>query len=345
MDNLKDKFLVEKRTFIIAEAGVNHNGKLPLAKRLVDKAKEAGVDAVKFQTFKAEDLVTKETGLVSYQRRNTGKNQTQYEMLKELELKEKDFLELSKYCRQKNITFLSTPHTENSVDFLEPIVLFYKIGSGDLNNLSFLKKIASKNKPIILSTGMATIDEVRKAVKAIKQQNKKTIILMHCTTSYPCVADDINLRAVVTLKEKFGLPVGYSDHTLDIIAPVIAVSLGVSVIEKHFTLDKELSGPDHKASLNPDELKKLVQVIRYTEKALGSQIKKPSSKEKKIKQLVRKSIVVKKTIFKDSVVTRDNITFKRSRNGIGVEFLDKVIGRKVRSKLNKDSPIKFENLK
>lgn len=333
-----------KPCFIIAEAGVNHNGSLELAKKLVDEAKKAGADAIKFQTFKAEDLVTKKTEMVAYQRKNVEKKESQFEMLKKLELSEKDFIELKKHCDKKGIIFLSTPHTENAIDFLEPLVPVYKIGSGDLTNLPFLEKVARKQKPIILSTGMATLNEVREAVNTIKKEGNNKIILLHCTTNYPCSLEEVNLKAMLTLKKEFNLPVGYSDHTLGILVPIMAVAMGAKVLEKHFTLNKNLPGPDHKASLNPKELKEMVEAIRNVEKALGCGIKKPTNYEEKIKSFVRKSIVAKVNITKGTKITKEMITIKRPGTGIEPKYFNRILGKKAKTNIKKDSLITWDKI-
>ena len=334
-----------KPCFIIAEAGVNHNGSLKLAKKLVDVAKEASADAVKFQTFKAEKIVTKNAEMVNYQKRNIGKKESQLEMLKKLELGNEDFIELKKYCDKKNIIFLSTPHTEDAVDFLESLVPVYKIGSGDLTNLPFLEKIAGKKKPIILSTGMATLSEVKEAVGTIKKAGNNKIILLHCTTNYPCPLEEVNLKAMLTLKKELNLPVGYSDHTLGITVPIMAATLGAVILEKHFTINKNLPGPDHKASLEPDELREMVIAIRNTEKALGGGVKKPTKSEEKIKKVVRKSIIAKIDIPKGAKITDEILIIKRPGNGIQPKYLHKVIGKIARGDIKKDNLIKFRELK
>jgi len=342
---IENKSIGEKNPcFIIAEAGVNHNGKLSLAKKLIEAAKEAGVDAIKFQTFKAENLVTENTEMADYQKENINKKESQLEMLKKLELDYKDFISLKKYCDKKGIVFLSTPHTEDTIDFLEPLVPAYKIGSGDLTNLPFLEKIAKKKKPIILSTGMATLGEVREAVKIIKRAGNNKIILLHCTTNYPCPLEEVNLRAMITLKKEFNLPIGFSDHTLGITVPITAVSLGANVLEKHFTLDKNLPGPDHKASLEPDELKEMVEAIRNIEKALGSDIKKLAKSEEKIKKVARKSIIAKVDIQKGTKIASDMLIIKRPGTGIEPKYLDKILGRVAKKNIKKDELIIWEKI-
>lgn len=322
--------------FIIAEAGVNHNGKLTLAKKLVDAAKAAGADAVKFQTFEAEDVVTKNAPMAEYQERNVGKKETQQEMLKKLELKYEDFEVLKKYCDEKGIIFLSTPHSD-VIDFLNHLVPAYKIGSGDLTNIPFLEKVARKCKLMILGTGMATLKEVKEALKAIYAQGGRQVVMLHCTTSYPCPIEDVNLRALQTMQKKLDCLVGYSDHTLGITVPIMAATLGAVVIEKHFTLDRTLPGPDHKASLEPHELKEMVEAIRAVEKALGSARKKPTNDEERTKKITRKSIVAKVNIPKGTVITKNMLAFKRPGTGIAPKNIHMFIGKKAKKNIKKDT--------
>ena len=330
--------------FVIAEAGVNHNGKLPLAFKLVDVAKEAGADAVKFQTFHAEGVVTKYVSMVGYQKKNVGKSQSQFALLKQIELPFADFITIKKYCDKKGIIFLSTPHSPEAVDFLDPLVPAHKTGSSDLNNLPFLAEVAKKKKPIILSTAMGTITEIREAIKTIKKRGNNKIIILHCTNSYPCPPKDVNLRAMLTLKKEFNLPVGYSDHTLGITIPIMATTLGAQVIEKHFTLSRKMSGPDHAASLEPQELKQMVLAIREAETALGSEIKKPTKTEEGYKKEDRKSIIAEVNIKKGAKISRDTLSIKRPGTGIEPKFLDKIIGKKAKINLKMDHPIKWDDV-
>ena len=330
--------------FIIAEVGVNHNGKLSLAKKLVDVAKEANVDAVKFQTFKTKDVVTKKARLIKYQKKNMGQDESQLEILKKLELKYQDFKTLKNYADRKKIIFLSTPDTEEDADFLENLVHAYKIGSSDVINYPLLERIAKKKKPIILSTGMSTLNEVREAVKVIKKQGNNKIVLLHCTTNYPCPLEEVNLRAMQTLKKEFDLPVGYSDHTLGMIVPITAVALGAQVLEKHFTLSRDSLGPDHKASLEPKELKEMVIAIRKAEKALGVGIKKPTKSEEKIKGDARKSIVAMINIPKNTKITENMLIIKRPGIGIEPKYLNKIVGKRARRDIKKDTLINFKDL-
>jgi N-acetylneuraminate synthase len=336
-----------KHCFIIAEAGVNHNGDMMLAKKLVDAAKEAGVDAVKFPTYKTEELVTLEAKQASYQTKNTGKKESQFAMLKRLELSNKDFQELRNYCDKKSIIFMSTPHTESSVDLLDPLVPAYKIGSGDLNNIPLLRYIAKKGKPIIISTGMSTLEEIVKSVKAVQEINKELIVL-HCTTNYPCPLNEVNLAAMNTIKEATGCIVGYSDHTEGINVSLMAVSLGAQVIEKHFTLDRKMEGPDHKASLEPYELKEMVGRIRnedypiISKEILGSSEKKPGEAERKIAEIARKSIIALHDIPAGHTIQYEDLIIKRPGNGIKPEFIDDVVGKKTKAYIKKDSLLTWE---
>lgn len=311
-------------TLIIAEAGVNHNGSIELAKKLVDKAYEAGVDCIKFQTFRAENLVNKDARKAEYQEKNTGKEDSLLVMLKKLELSFGDFEELQQYCKQKGIMFLSTPFDLESAEFLNNLGMeIFKIPSGEITNLPLLRKINSFKKDIILSTGMANLDEIHSALNVLKDCK---VSLLHCTTEYPCPYDSVNMNAMLTLKENFGLEVGYSDHTQGIEIPVMAVAMGAKIIEKHFTLDKNMEGPDHKASLEPDELKKMVSAIRNVEKAFGSGVKEPQDAEKKNIDIARKSIVARCDIKKGETFTEDNLTTKRPGNGISPMRWDEIIG-------------------
>ncbi|UWG97849.1 N-acetylneuraminate synthase [Dehalobacter sp. DCM] len=315
------------KVFIIAEAGVNHNGDINLAKKLIDAAKTAGADAVKFQTFQAENLVSKVAQKADYQKQTTGAEENQLAMIKKLELSFDDFRELKKYCDQKEILFLSTPFDYDSIDFLDSLGMpIFKAPSGEITNLPYLIRIANTGKPVILSTGMSDLDEVGLALKALQNNGAGPLTLLHCHTQYPTLFGDANIKAMLTLKEHFGVEVGYSDHTLGIEAAVAAVALGAAVIEKHFTLDKNLEGPDHKASLNPKELKAMVSAIRNIELALGDGLKRVSKSEEPNKQAARKSIVAKRHIAKGEVFTQDNLTVKRPGNGISPMKWFEVLG-------------------
>lgn len=325
------------KVFIIAEAGVNHNGSLALAKQMVDKAVWAGVNCIKFQTFKSENLVNKDAKKADYQVNNTGNNDSQFDMLKKLELSYYDFAELKKYCEEKNIMFLSTPFDLESIDFLANLGMkIFKIPSGEITNLPYLRKINSYKKEVILSTGMATLEEIQAALDILKDCK---VSLLHCTTEYPCPYEGVNMKAMLTMGKKFNLPLGYSDHTQGIEIPIMAVSMGAKIIEKHFTLDKSMEGPDHKASLEPDELKSMVDAIRNVEKAFGNGIKEPQESEKKNIQVARKSIVAKCDIKKGENFSENNLTCKRPGTGISPMKWDEIIGQKAKKNYDKDELI------
>jgi len=330
------------KVFIIAEAGVNHNGSLDLAYKLIDVAKDAGADAVKFQTFIPEKTISKFADKANYQKETTDKNESQLKMIKKLALSFEDHKKLLEYCKNKNIKFLSSPFDLDSIDFLSELGLdTFKIPSGEIINLPYLKKIGSLNKKLIISTGMANLGEVESAIDILVKSGTKraNITILHCTTNYPCPYKEVNLKAMLTLKEAFKLPVGYSDHTLGIEVPIAAVALGAKIIEKHFTLDKKLPGPDHKASLEPAELKKMIKAIRNIEIALGDGIKKPNISEIEIMKVVRKSIVASKSIKKGEIFTKTNITVKRPGTGISPMRWDEVIGEKANRDFKDDELI------
>lgn len=330
------------KIYIIAEAGVNHNGDINIAKRLVDAAVDAGADAVKFQTFKAQNLVCKNAGKAAYQLETTEQAETQYEMLKKLELTEKMHEELVQYCRERGIEFLSTPFDVESVDLLlQYEIPLIKIPSGEITNYPYLKKIGKTGKKVILSTGMSTLDEVRDAVQILKNEGTDKIILLHCNTEYPTPMCDVNLLAMKTMQKELGLPVGYSDHTKGIEVPIAAVALGACVIEKHFTLDKTMEGPDHKASLEPQELRAMVCAIRNIEQALGDGIKRPSSSEQRNIGIVRKSIVAKRDICEGEILSEENITTKRPGTGISPMMWEKVIGQRACKNYKADEMIEL----
>lgn len=305
------------KVYIIAEAGVNHNGSLDIAKKLVDEAKKSGADCIKFQTFIAENIISKNAKQAKYQTKNIGKEQSQLEMIKKLELSFEDFKQLNNYCIEKNIDFLSTAFDLESIDFLESLGMnTWKIPSGEITNLPYLIKIAKLKKKVILSTGMSTMKEIEDAVNIFKKYGTTDITILHCTTQYPTLFEDVNLNAMLSIKEKFGYDVGYSDHTKGIEVPIAAVALGATVIEKHFTLDNNMIGPDHKASLQPDELKKMVESIRNIELSLGDGRKVVANSEKENMSIARKSIVAKKSIRKGQLLSEENITVKRPGDGI-----------------------------
>ena len=319
-----------KHVLIIAEAGVNHNGSIEMAKQLIDAAAIAGVDYVKFQTFKAEKLVTKEAKQAEYQQRNAA-DDSQYAMLKKLELSQAQHEELVSYCKQKGVRFLSIAFDLESIEYLHSLHLgVWKIPSGEITNYPYLKKIAQYGEPVIMSTGMCSMDDVEQAIHVLLKNGltKEQITLLHCNTEYPTPMQDVNLRAMLQMKEKFGVRVGYSDHTKGIEVPIAAVALGAEVIEKHFTLDRNLSGPDHKASLEPNELKTMVDAIRNIEQALGDGQKHVSESERKNVGIVRKSIVAACEIKQGELLTEDNLTTKRPGIGISPMRWDEVIGTK-----------------
>ncbi len=331
--------------FIVAEAGVNHNGDIELALKMIDEARKAGADAIKFQVFKAENLATEYAPKAKYQVVNDRSSRSQYEMLKKLELSEEEFRELYRYARDRGLIFLATPYDFESVDLLEEMgVPAYKVSSSDLTNIPFLEYIAEKGKPVILSTGMATLGEVEEAVNTVRNTGNNQIILLHCITSYPADIEKLNLRAIQTLREAFKLPVGFSDHSLGIYAAIAAVALGAVMIEKHFTLDKNLPGPDHKASLTPVELREMIRAIRMIEKALGDGIKKPLPEEEEIKRVVRKSIVAKKDIPKGTIITRDLITFKRPGIGLEPKYYRMILGKRTRRNIKRNELIYWWDL-
>jgi N-acetylneuraminate synthase len=334
------------KVFIIAEAGVNHNGRIDMAYRLVDVAKEAEADAIKFQTFKAENVVSRVADKAEYQKKATSSDESQLEMIKKLELSFEDFVKLKKYCDKKGIMFLSTPFDHQSIDFLYNLIDIYKIPSGEIINHPYLKHIAAKNKPIIMSTGMANLGEVEEAINTIRTVNSEAkISLLHCTTNYPTSYEEVNLKAMQTLAAAFKLPVGYSDHTLGIEVPIAAVAMGAKIIEKHFTLDKKLPGPDHKASLEPGELKEMIKAIRNIEKALGSGTKKPNKSEIEIIKVARRSLVAIRDIRVGEIIKESDIIIKRPGTGIPPKFKEIVIGMKIINDIRQDEPFRWENFK
>lgn len=332
--------------FVIAEAGVNHNGDVNLAKRLIDVAVESGADAVKFQTFHADHMVTCTAAKADYQKSTTSSEESQYEMIKNLELSDDVFLELADYTRKQKILFLSTPFDEESVELLDRIdVPAYKISSGEITNFPLLKKIAEKKKPVIMSTGMATLGETEDAFHYLKKCGSEDIIILHCTTSYPAPVVSVNLNAMKTLRCAFHVPIGYSDHTEGITIPIAAVAMGACVLEKHFTCDRTLPGPDHKASLESHELKAMITAIRDIELAKGTGIKIPNDDEEEIKKVARKSIVAKKNIESGTILDESMLDFKRPGTGIEPIFLHRVVGKISKKEFMKDDLILWEYLK
>lgn len=316
-------------TLIIAEAGVNHNGKLDLALKLCDAAKEAGADVVKFQTWKTEKIITRTVSQADYQTENTGKTESQFDMLKRLELSYDDFRKIKAHCDKIGIQFASTADEEESLDFLISLgIPFIKIGSGEITNIPYFRIMGSKKLPIIISSGMSTLAEVDVALAELRNAGATDIILLHCTTNYPCPMQDVNLKAMLTLKEAFKIPVGYSDHTEGIEVPVAAVAMGAKVIEKHFTLDRNMEGPDHLASTEPAEFKKMVDSIRNIEKALGTGEKHPTKSEIDISKVVLKRCVASQQIKAGEIFNEKNLTVKRNDKGLPSKYWDLLIGKK-----------------
>jgi N-acetylneuraminate synthase len=326
--------MVDQPCFIIAEAGVNHNGDLQKALDLIDIAAKAGADAVKFQTFRAEDLVTESAPKADYQKRATGSEQSQFEMLKALELSFANFQTLFDHCQSRNIEFMSTPFDEDSADELERIgMTTFKIPSGELTNHPLIRHIACKQKPVILSTGMATLDEVAEAVEVIRSTGNTDFQLLHCVSDYPADPATVNLRAMLTMRERFQIPVGLSDHTLGITIPTAAVAIGASCIEKHFTIDKSLPGPDHQASLDPHELAEMVQAIRAVESALGTGIKAPTRAEIKTAQVARRSIVLAHDLPAHHSLNPQDLLLRRPGTGLPPKELPHLVGRQITQNL------------
>ncbi|WP_257659166.1 N-acetylneuraminate synthase [Parapedobacter lycopersici] len=335
------------KVLIIAEAGVNHNGDIKLAKKLIDSAVDAGADIVKFQTFIAENVISKNAIKADYQKAVTGEEESQLEMVKKLQLKFNDFRDLEKYCGEKGIQFLSTPFDMDSIEFLADLNKgIWKVPSGEITNFPYLKKIGGYNEKVILSTGMSTLGEIERAIDIIVKAgtSKDNITLLHCNTEYPTPMRDVNLKAMLTIKNAFATPVGYSDHTLGIEVPVAAVALGAKVIEKHFTLDKNMEGPDHRASLDPAELKQMINAIRNIEQALGNGTKTPSESERKNIEIARKSVHIARNLRKGHVLSEDDLTVKRPGNGISPILIDEIIGCKLRSDMTKDAMLQLKDI-
>ena len=317
-----------KKVLIIAEAGVNNNGDVELAKKMIDKANAAGADIVKFQTGVPENVISKFAEKADYQKEMTGEQETQLDRVRKLMLKFDDFITLKYYCEKQGIHFLSTPFDIESIAFLNQLDMpFWKIPSGEITNYPYLVAIAKTGKPVVMSTGMCELHEIADAMQVLKENGAGVIKLLHCNTEYPTPYEDVNLRAMTTLKNEFGCEIGYSDHTQGIEVPLAAVALGATIIEKHFTLDRNMEGPDHKASLEPDELKQMIASIRIVEQAMGSEIKKPSQSERKNISVARKSIVASTNIKKGEIFTEKNITTKRPGNGISPMRWTEILGQ------------------
>jgi N,N'-diacetyllegionaminate synthase len=334
------------KTYIIAEAGVNHNGNIDIALQLVNAAKVAGADCVKFQTFKAEQIVTISAPKAPYQLEVTDRTENQFDMLKKLELDFKGYSVILKRCKELKIDFLSTPYNKEDVDFLESLgVEGFKIASGQLTELPFLRYSASKEKKMIISTGMASMADVFNAVEAIRSVGNDNIVVLQCTTNYPSSIEDANLRAILSMKEACKVSVGYSDHVQNNFACYAAVALGATIIEKHFTLDKNMPGPDHSSSLNPEEFKDLVIGIRQIEMSLGSSIKKPTILESQNIFGMKRSLVAEQFISKGTIISHQHIGFKRPANGMEVNMIDQIIGKEVLKDMEKDEPFQFNCIK
>jgi N,N'-diacetyllegionaminate synthase len=337
--------------FIIAEAGVNDNGQLEISKKLVDVAVEAGADAIKFQTINPDKLVTRNAGMAEYARNNMGKNETHYQMLKDIVMKFEDFKELKRYCDEKGIIFLSTPYSEDAVDFLNPLVPAFKIGSSDINNLRLLRKIARLGKPMILGTGMSNFEEVKEALETIYAQGNNQVVLLHCTTDYPCSLNEINFGAMQKMQKNLDCLIGYSDHTSGIDVPLMAKKLGAVLIEKHFTLSREMIGPDHKASLEPEELKKMVKLLREDScqieiplVVMGDNEKNPTPSEKIIMEIARKSIVSDRPIKKGKILEDSDLVVKRPGTGLNPKLIDFIVGKIAKRDIQEDELISLEDL-
>jgi len=329
-------------TFIIAEAGVNHNGDVSLAIKLIKAAAKTGVDAVKFQTFKAEQVTTKKSPTASYQKKNVGED-NQWKLLRPLELKEKAYPRLIKECKKAGIMFMSTPHGHiDSAKLLKPMVQAWKVGSGDLTNLPFLEYLGKTNKPVMLSTGMATIKETETAVRVIEKTGNKQIIIFHCTTNYPCPPEEANVLAILDIQRSFPRAIaGYSDHTMGIDAPIMAVSLGAMVVEKHFTLDRNMPGPDQKNSLEPAELKEMVEKIRLVEALRGTGIKKPFKSELVIADMARKAVIAEVNIKAGTRITAKMLTIKRpAKGGLHPKMYWQIVGKTAKRDIKADTQLK-----
>lgn len=332
-------------TFVIAEAGVNHNGQTAIALQLIDAAADAGADAVKFQTFKAEKLVTKTAKMADYQVENIGAESSQLEMLRKLELQYADHAMLKDYAEERGLVFMSTPFDQDGIDFLKDLqIAAFKAGSGDLTNLPYLQKMARQGLPMIISTGMAVLAECEDAVAAIRAVGDPGLVVLHCTTNYPCPETEVNLRAMQTLGRHLGCLVGYSDHTDGILVPQLAVAAGACVIEKHFTLDRKMDGPDHKASLEPHSLKAMMEMIRHVEQILGHGQKVPNASELKIMEAARKSIVARQKIMAGEVILEEMLDIKRPGTGISPKKMQDLLGKRAKVSIEADTILTWEML-
>ena len=347
LDNCASRSDVRNSVVVIAEAGVNHNGDVALARELIDAAKSAGADAIKFQTFRTENIVTRRAAMAGYQRENLGEDGSQFEMLKNLELAFADFRNLDQYAADVGIEFLSTPDDDESLNFLVDALgmSVVKIGSGEVTNLPFLRSISLKAKPMILSTGMSSLGEVERALAVLRGDSQRAVTVLHCTSSYPCDPRDANLLAMATMRDALNVPVGYSDHTLGAEVALAAVALGATVIEKHLTLDKRMKGPDHAASLDPAEFTDLVRLIRRVESSLGDGIKRLTPGESTTRALVRRRLVTARDVEKGAAISWQDLVFKRAESGIPVELADSVIGMLLTSNLPRDTPIEWSDVR
>ena len=339
-----DTHLGRNDCYIIAEAGVNHNGDITLAHKLIDEAHAAGANAVKFQTFEPERLASPVAEKAAYQKETTGADESQLAMLKKVALRPEQYAELKTHCEDMGILFLSTPFDELSADLLENLdIAAFKIPSGEVTNLNFLRHVARKGRPIILSTGMSTLDEVAKAVAAIRDNGAPPLVLLHCSTSYPTEMEHVNLRAMQTMQDAFDVPIGYSDHTVGVTVAVGAVAMGATIIEKHFTLDKELPGPDHRASLEPNELKEMITAIRQISVALGDGVKQPQVCELNAIETVRKSVTAIQNLNAGTVIDKKMLTIMRPGTGIKPDQIDQLIGKKLLKNISAGAPLSWRH--
>ncbi len=331
--------------YIIAEAGVNHNGDINIAKEMIRQAKNCGCNCIKFQTYKTEALVTRTAKKANYQVTNTHNDDSQYQMLKQLELSFDDFRELKDLCEQIGIDFMSTPFDCASVDLLEELGMnTYKMSSGDITNKQLLQYVAKQQKPMIVSTGMCTMEEVREAIDWIEACGNHKITLLHCTSNYPAPYEEVNMNAMLTLRKEFPYRVGYSDHTKGIVIPVMACAMGAQVLEKHFTLDKTMEGPDHKASLDIDELRDMVEAVRNIEKAFGDGQKKPTKSEMNTREVARKSVVLNHDKKKDQIILIEDLTLKRPGNGIAPKYMEDLVGKRLKRNIAADTSLCWEDM-
>jgi len=344
--NSEKKIGYGESCFIIAEAGINHNGDINIAKKMIDAAKECGVDSIKFQTFKAEEFISDKNETYTYKSQGKEITESMYEMFKRYEFTKEEWIEIIEYCKKKDIVFFSTPQNSTDLDFLMGLVDLpvIKIGADDLTNLDLMSYYASKKIPMMISAGMAYISEIEDAVEVIKKEGNDDLIILHCVSSYPATAEEVNLRKMNTIKQAFEVIVGFSDHTMGTVAATGAVALGAKVIEKHFTLDKNMPGPDHWFSSDVEEIRKLVCDIRYIEKALGSSKVIPTEKEMEMRKIARRSIVAKNDLMIGDIINKNNIEYKRPGNGLPPKFAKYIVGKKVNRQLKSGEIITYENI-